>query len=163
MVPQSQYNMISAVASSAIALGMMLGPLVGGGINNTGDWRWAFLLNLPAGVAGLTIIALSLPRNFPRHCELMKSKIDVSLLKKIDFLGAFLLLAGTIFLIAALSEEQVRYAWDSAVIIAFFILSGVLWISFLLWQWYSSNKGSKIQPMFPWRFFHNRAWLGVLT
>ncbi|PQE07460.1 major facilitator superfamily transporter protein [Rutstroemia sp. NJR-2017a BBW] len=162
MVPPSQYNIISAVASSAVALGMVLGPLVGGAINDSGDWRWAFLLNLPAGVVGLSIITFSLPRNFPRHCE-EKNKIDISLLSKIDFLGALLLLAGTVLLIAALSEGQVRYAWNSAIIITFFVLSGVLWIIFLLWQWYSSNRCSKIQPMFPWRFLRNRAWLGVLV
>jgi hypothetical protein len=118
--------------------------------------------SLPAGAVGLIIVAFSLPRNFPRHCE-QRSNIDVSLLSKIDFLGALLLLAGTVLLIAALSEGKVRYAWNSVIIITFFVLSAVLWITFLLWQWYSSNRCSKIQPMFPWRFLHNRAWLGVLV
>jgi predicted MFS family arabinose efflux permease len=44
MVPPSKYGQISAIASAGMALAVILGPLIGGAINETGSWRWVFLL-----------------------------------------------------------------------------------------------------------------------
>ncbi|KAF2158515.1 hypothetical protein M409DRAFT_71606 [Zasmidium cellare ATCC 36951] len=128
MVPASRYKEITSIASSIMSLGMILGPLVGGGINETDpdNWRWVFYLNLPAGVVALLIIIAS------------------------------------ILLLAALQEGNVRFPWESAAIISFFVISGLLWIAFLLWERFASRPSSRLQPMFPWHFFSNRIWMGVL-
>src|SRR6202000_2583486 len=83
-------------------------------------------------------------------------------LKKADAFGALLLLASSLFLITALEEGGVGFAWSSGIIIAFFIISGLLWMIFLLWEWYSSRPSSTVDPMFPWKLFKNRLWMGVL-
>lgn len=44
MVPPRNYDMIMSIASSAMTLALILGPLLGGAINETGAWRWVFLL-----------------------------------------------------------------------------------------------------------------------
>lgn len=44
MVPPSKYNTITAIASSLMSLGLMLGPILGGAINQTDQWRWVFYL-----------------------------------------------------------------------------------------------------------------------
>jgi EmrB/QacA subfamily drug resistance transporter len=52
--------------TGAAALGMTLGPFVGGVLTDLGGWRWAFLVNVPVVVA----IALAAPRvlpETPRH------------------------------------------------------------------------------------------------
>ena len=52
--------------TGAAALGMTLGPFVGGALTTLGDWRWAFLVNVPILVA----IAIAAPRvlpETPRH------------------------------------------------------------------------------------------------
>jgi predicted membrane channel-forming protein YqfA (hemolysin III family) len=120
------------------------------------------IFSVPGGALCLVIFAFAFPRNYPHHCEPEKARAEGSVMQKIDFLGAFLLIAATILLVAALSEGEIRFPWNSAIIIAFFTTSGVLWVAFFAWERVISRKGSKIEPMFPWRFFGNRVWIGVL-
>ena len=52
--------------TGAAALGMTLGPFVGGALTTLGDWRWAFLVNVPL----VAVTALAAPRvlpETPRH------------------------------------------------------------------------------------------------
>ncbi len=81
--------------------------------------------------------------------------------RRVDFLGAFLVLAASMFLIAALQEGNLEYEWSSALIISFIVVSGVLWLVFLAWEWLVSRHDWKIQPMLPWRLAQNRIFVGV--
>lgn len=44
MVPQSQYPGVAAQIAAAIALGSLVGPLIGGGLSGSSTWRWVFFL-----------------------------------------------------------------------------------------------------------------------
>lgn len=44
MVPKERYALLSGVLSSAYALSAVLGPILGGLINDHASWRWVFLL-----------------------------------------------------------------------------------------------------------------------
>ncbi|KUJ15089.1 efflux pump antibiotic resistance protein [Mollisia scopiformis] len=165
MVPPTRYTQITAVASSLMSLGMILGPLLGGAINDGHHWRWVFYLNVPAGFVALVIVMLTFPKGFPHTHNRDKEKTTpwiLQIVKKPDILGAFLLLGASILFVAALEEGGVRFPWNSAIIIVFFTVSGLLWIAFFLWEWYASREGSLVEPMFPWRFFSNRVWMGTL-
>jgi len=50
------------VQGAAQALGLALGPAVGGLLVDVAGWRWVFLVNLPAGVLGVVAAVLLLPR-----------------------------------------------------------------------------------------------------
>ncbi|WP_191907948.1 MFS transporter [Nocardioides cynanchi] len=52
--------------TGAAALGMTVGPFVGGFLTTLGDWRWAFLVNLPI-VAAITLAAPRLLPETRRH------------------------------------------------------------------------------------------------
>jgi EmrB/QacA subfamily drug resistance transporter len=52
--------------TGAAALGVCLGPFVGGVLTAAGDWRWAFLVNLPV-IAGLCLATPRLLAETPRH------------------------------------------------------------------------------------------------
>jgi len=146
---------------------MIVGPLVGGAINDTGDWRWVFYLNLPGGALALIISMFALPNRFPRHCEPRSEKkssfwsFETTLFQKIDFLGAILLLAASVLLVAMLEEGEVRSLSRAGLIIAY-VVAAVLFALFLLWERYASRPSSTIEPMFPWRLVPNRIWMGVL-
>jgi EmrB/QacA subfamily drug resistance transporter len=52
--------------TGAAAAGVCLGPFVGGLLTEAGDWRWAFLVNLPV-VGALVVAAPRLLSETPRH------------------------------------------------------------------------------------------------
>ncbi|KAJ1539700.1 hypothetical protein HK096_000445, partial [Nowakowskiella sp. JEL0078] len=74
------------------ALGNALGPPLGGIFSEELSWRWGFLINLPLGAIGIIIVILFLP--------LKKIEGNVKeKLKKIDYLGSFLVLSGNMLLL----------------------------------------------------------------
>lgn len=81
---------------------------------------------------------------------------------RIDIIGAFCLVAATVLLAAGLNEADERFAWRSAFTIAVLTISGILWILFALWERWVTLKSTLIEPIFPWRFFHNRVWIAML-
>jgi DHA2 family multidrug resistance protein len=54
--PQSQLPTVMAVWSSAVIIGPILGPAVGGWLTEYYSWRWAFYINVPIGVLAVAAI-----------------------------------------------------------------------------------------------------------
>jgi MFS family permease len=163
LVPPEEYNRINSISSVTMALALVVSPLIGGAISQTGDWRWIFYYNLPAGAVALVLLYLVLPSRFPYHCDPKPEKgkhattgAAVSdFLRRSDPLGAFLLLGSIIFLVAALEEGGGRYEWNSPVIIVFFVLAGLMVIGFVSWMMIAS-RFTDIEPTFPGRFAANK-------
>jgi EmrB/QacA subfamily drug resistance transporter len=62
----SRRSLYAARWTGAAALGVCLGPFVGGLLTTVADWRWAFLVNIPL----VAVVALAAPRvlhETPRH------------------------------------------------------------------------------------------------
>lgn len=129
--------------------------------------------SLPAGAFAWLILFIYMPSSYPdirpsqSEAKPLHSKINTFLenqkifFRRVDFLGAFLVLAASMFLIAALQEGNLEYEWSSALIISFIVVSGLLWLAFLAWEWLVSRHDWKIQPMLPWRLAQNRVFVGV--
>ena len=56
-------------------------------------------------------------------------------LKKIDYGGAVLSLAGSVFVLIPISAGGSIYAWDSPIVISLLTIGGVTWILFILTEW----------------------------
>ncbi|KAK3934699.1 hypothetical protein QBC46DRAFT_347368 [Diplogelasinospora grovesii] len=153
-----------------MALALIVSPLIGGAMSQNGDWRWIFYYNVPAGGASLILLGFILPARFPHHWEpnLEKTRhasvfhAASSFARKADPVGAFLVLGAIIFLVAALEEGGVRFAWDSGVVIAFLVLSGSLAILFVGWMAVAS-RAFGVETMFPSRFASNHTLLSSLV
>jgi EmrB/QacA subfamily drug resistance transporter len=50
------------IQGAAQAIGLAMGPAVGGLLVHAGGWRWVFLVNVPVGVVGIVLGVLLLPR-----------------------------------------------------------------------------------------------------
>ncbi len=57
----------AAVWMAALAAALATGPVAGGWLAQHLGWRWIFLVNIPAGLAGLALGWLGLPRPVPRR------------------------------------------------------------------------------------------------
>ena len=51
--PASQRGRAIGFNGAAVAVGLSLGPIIGGAIVTFGDWRWIFLINVPISIVAL--------------------------------------------------------------------------------------------------------------
>jgi len=58
--PAAQRGRAIGFNGAAVAVGLSLGPIVGGAIVTFGDWRWIFLVNVPISIAAMIGAALVL-------------------------------------------------------------------------------------------------------
>ena len=65
-VRPDQLTRAIGLQGTAQALGLALGPAVGGLLIGLGGWRWVFYVNIPAGVLGVVLGVLLLPRTRSR-------------------------------------------------------------------------------------------------
>ena len=82
---------------------------------------------------------------------------------RLDVTGSFLNLAASILLVFALQEGGSRFPWNSAAIIATFILSGITWMAFLSWEGIVGRLTNNVQEaVFPLRLIKDRIFVGLL-
>jgi len=60
--PQSKHGKAMSWWGVGIMVGPILGPVIGGYLTESFDWRWVFLINLPVGILTLFLAAALLPR-----------------------------------------------------------------------------------------------------
>ncbi|MFJ3663594.1 MFS transporter [Streptomyces sp. NPDC090119] len=103
--PGAERNKGAGTGGVVAGGGMAVGPWLGGFLAQHASWRWAFLINLPLGVAALVtaVIVLRLPRGTRSHA--------------IDFPGAALAAGFATTLLLATEWGGKQYAWASPQII----------------------------------------------
>ena len=126
------------ILASVFALADVLGPILGGVITDTFGWRWIFFINVPVGIAAVTMILYSLP-NF----ELPDVK------KVIDYSGiiTFTSALSSIFLAITLAGDLNKY--PLAEIVGLIVFSGIMFILFIL------TEKKAVEPILPLHLFNN--------
>ena len=117
--------------------------------------------SVPGGVLAIALVAISLPVNFPYHdSQLPRESLS---LRRIDFLGALLLLAAMTLHITGFQQAANLYEWTSAGVLAPLLVSAFFWATFLTSQWYVAKPQRQLDPVFPWRFCQNRLVMGIIV
>ncbi|KAM5344235.1 hypothetical protein ACJ41O_012772 [Fusarium nematophilum] len=166
LVPVSKYGKYTAIISTVFITASVLGPVLGGVINQHSSWRWVFLLNLPGGAIAFVMVAIFLPSSkdssqLPLK-QVLLSKIHPSKWAKIDVLGMVLLLAASVLLVFGLEEGGTRYPWRSPVVISSLALAGIFCICFGIWEIYTENSPGPQEPVFPPSICKNRLLASML-
>ncbi|KAF2649509.1 putative efflux pump antibiotic resistance protein [Lophiostoma macrostomum CBS 122681] len=165
-VPKEKLGMYGAINSVAVALATLGGPLFGGLICNNTTWRWVFYLNLPGGGLTMAILFLGIPNGFPYQNvpkeQAQKRHGGLRGLRRIDLFGLTMLLSGSLLLSAVLLEFSLRNGWSNPGSILLIVFALISWIVFLGWEWYIAVGGAKVEALFPWEFFLDRPWMGIL-
>lgn len=63
----SRHPQIMAIWGMGIMIGPILGPILGGWLTETANWRWVFFVNLPVGALSLASLIAFLPRRPQRE------------------------------------------------------------------------------------------------
>ncbi|WP_196154035.1 DHA2 family efflux MFS transporter permease subunit [Nocardia bovistercoris] len=124
------------VFSMIAGLGLTLGLILGGALT-TLSWRWVFLVNIPVGVAAITLARVYLPET-PRH----RARFDVAGAVS-SALGVAVLVYG--FLRAA------AHGWSDPITIGCFVAGVAMLVLFVTVQMRAA------QPVMPPRLFAQRA------
>jgi predicted MFS family arabinose efflux permease len=77
-------------------------------------------------------------------------------LKRIDYLGSFLTVIGSVLLLLGLNWGGITYSWKSAPVLVTLILGIVIFVIFLVWE----GKGARL-PIVPPRIFRHKTVVGV--
>ncbi|KAH0171282.1 MFS general substrate transporter, partial [Aureobasidium melanogenum] len=149
--PLQRRPAIMGIVSSMWGVASAAGPLLGGVFTDKVSWRWCFYINLPIGA--LTMIMIAFLLQVPR----LDNAEQLSLwqrIKKLDLIGAFLLIHATVCLLLALQWGGTTYPWNNPRMIALFVVGGVLTIAFV----YSQSK-LRSKATLPPYLFKNRSTL----
>ncbi|KAF7367019.1 Iron permease [Mycena sanguinolenta] len=102
----------------AYTVGTGSGPVVGGALAASGNWRWLFYLNIPICALAALLVFLFLRLRAPAGT--MKERFV-----KIDYSGNVLVVAATTSIIVALAWGGIQYSWSSGRVVAP-LISGLL-------------------------------------
>jgi EmrB/QacA subfamily drug resistance transporter len=121
LVPPKERARYQVYFASVFMMASLLGPVLGGVFAEHLHWSVIFWINLPLGLIAL-IIAYHGLKKLPRFDRP----------RKLDLLGALLLILATVSLLLALSWGGLRHPWGSLPILSLFAGSALLWASFAI-------------------------------
>ncbi|SGZ56398.1 CIC11C00000005225 [Sungouiella intermedia] len=132
-VPIHKRPLAMALIGITFSVASVCGPFIGGAFTTHVTWRWCFYINLPIGALALIMLLIALHPPPPEGSVREK-------LAKIDFLGTFLITAGLVLVLLALTFGGNEYAWNSAAVIVLFVLGGVVLVLFMGWNFMLSKN-----------------------
>jgi len=128
----------------SVAIGLSLGPALGGILTEVATWRAIFLINLPIGLLAILWAARVLPSEKPRKDQ------------SFDVKGAALSGVALFALLLALSDGQ-EWGWTSPAVVGLFVAFVVLGAAFL------RVERRSIQPMIDLALFKIRPFSAGLA
>ena len=117
-VPKEKLGRGIGIQGAAQALGLAIGPTVGGLLIALGGWRLIFFVNVPAGIAGTVMAWYLIPRS--RH---LQARVPF------DWLGLGLFFPAVAALLSAVSFGN-SAGWTSPTIVGLFVAAVVLGVAF---------------------------------
>ncbi len=105
--PVEQRGLAIGVSQGISSLGVVAGPVLGGLLVSTGNWRWIFTINVPLAALGIVMTILVVP-----------AMRDENSSPAIDWSGLLLLTGGLLCVMFAITRAGVL-GWTAPVVVAF--------------------------------------------
>lgn len=135
------------IQGTAQAIGLSIGPALGGLLISVLGWRWVFFINVPAGLVGIVAGWFVLPKTAGLRSER----------QPFDLIGAFTLALALVAIMLVLSKGQ-SWGWTSPLIIALMAISVFTVAAFIL------RERRTASPVVDLSLFQSRAFsLGNVT
>ncbi|MEK4045457.1 MDR family MFS transporter [Paenibacillus sp. FSL H8-0048] len=146
--PPEKRGKLTGLFGAVFGISSVIGPLLGAYITEYVSWNWIFYINLPIGIVSFFFIMTSYKESISHSKQ------------RIDWGGAFTLVAGIICLMFALELGGNQYAWDSAAILGLFAAFAVLLIAFIIIEKFAAEPVISF-AMFRQRLFATSSILGL--
>lgn len=146
--PPEKRGKLTGLFGAVFGISSVIGPLLGAYITEYVSWNWIFYINLPIGIVSFFLIMTSYKESITHSKQ------------RIDWGGAFTLVAGIICLMFALELGGNQYAWDSAAILGLFAAFVVLLIAFIIIEKFAAEPVISF-AMFRQRLFATSSILGL--
>ncbi|KAM0200553.1 hypothetical protein ACHAPA_010554 [Fusarium lateritium] len=148
LVPLRRRAMISGIGNIWFGSGTMVGAVFGGILNDYTNlgWRMAFLVQVAPSLLSAVIVHFLV--------KVPPKQSDKSYIKRIDFLGVFLVTSFMTTLVLGLSVGGNTIPWTHPLPIVCISLSGCLFATFVYWELKVS------QPIIPIRLLQSRTVFG---
>lgn len=117
--PRNERGKALGLIGTAVALGSLVGPGLGGVIVGATSWEYIFLINVPIGIVALFYAVKLLPKPTKKSHE------------KIDIVGATLFIFTIVPLFVALNEG-INLGFTSPLIIGGFIVAAISFCAFII-------------------------------
>ncbi|KAH7310894.1 major facilitator superfamily domain-containing protein [Stachybotrys elegans] len=109
---------------------LRLGPIIGGAFTeSSATWRWSFYINLCIGGLATPVYLFILPKSDPRLRQSLASRVS-----SLDLLGGVLSAGAVTSFVMVISFGGTVYSWDSGQTLSLFVVTGLLWVGFILQQ-----------------------------
>ncbi|TPX12829.1 uncharacterized protein E0L32_006709 [Thyridium curvatum] len=106
-------------------VGSVLGPVVGGAFAvSSATWRWGFYINLVVGAVFAPAYILLFPSVDPQMGRTLREKARL-----MDWPTSFTFVGGAACLVSAISFGGTVYDWNSATLVALWVVTGVLLVA----------------------------------
>ncbi|GAA1838999.1 MFS transporter [Actinomadura bangladeshensis] len=142
--PPEERTRAVAVWSAANALGLPLGPLLGGWLLEHYWWGSIFLINVPVVVIGGLAVALLLPETRDPAAP------------RVDLTGTALSMGGLVALVYGVIEAPAR-GWTDPLVGAMLVLAVLLLTGFVLWERRAA------EPMLDMALFRDRSFTWAMV
>jgi EmrB/QacA subfamily drug resistance transporter len=144
--PPNERGRALGVIGSSVTLGIALGPSLGGLIIALAGWRWMFLVNIPVGVAAMSVVARLIPDLHPTPAKV-----------RFDWAGMLLFATALGCLSFALNWGQ-RLGFATAPVLGLFALAAATFVLLLFVETQVAG------PILDLRMFVDRSFsLGLLS
>lgn len=117
--PAEKRGKLIGLFGAVFGISSVLGPLLGAYITEYVGWQWVFYINFPIGIVAFILIAISYKESI-EHAK-----------QRIDWGGAFTLVASVICLMFALELGGNQYAWNSTAILGLFAGFAIFLLAFI--------------------------------
>lgn len=148
---------LGGVIGIVIAVGGVLGPVLGGLLTHYATWRWVFWINGPIGAVSLVLF----------YCTWPKAEYLPGLQRRkwteLDHLGSILLVAAAVLVVFSFqTAARAEDGWSQAVFIAPLLVGLVCWAALVLWSMFVDRRwGDKLAATFPMRLMRDRIYVAA--
>ncbi|HEY0757348.1 MAG TPA: MDR family MFS transporter [Ktedonobacteraceae bacterium] len=151
LFPPRERGKWMGITTSAYGVAVIVGPILGGWLTDHVSWRWVFYVNVPVGLVILAILIFAMP-------QLRRVQRRVS----VDYVGAALLILGTVPLLLGFSLAGGQYAWLSAQVLGLFA-SALCCLAAFVWYEARLEKRGREPILEPSLFRRSARIFGVAT